>query len=419
MENVGSGFLMEHYQWICTQIGAREGYAVPRSFYRRKQLVRLYTDFWSGSKFLRNLSGRFRWPLINGLSRRYHQELPNNLVVGFNTHMVINEIRFKMSPRTASDSEELFQYWVREGREFASQIRDHLRRHKPPGNGPFALYAYSYGAGELLEYAREVGLFAVLNQIDPAMADQHAIADERRKWPGWEPDLESFPEAYFDRVRAEWAAANLIVVNSEWSKQALVGDGVPPEKIVIIPLAYEPEPGITARLRDNPDRPLHVLWIGQIILRKGLPYLLEAAKRLPSVRFTIAGRIGVNEKILRDAPKNVQIPGKVSRSEMHRLFDEADVFVLPTMSDGFALTQLEAMAHGLPVIATPRCGNVITEGVDGLIIPAGDSGALAAAIVKLDQDRQLASELSRHAPAKAAKFTLEACADAIEAVAHP
>ncbi|HTV48101.1 MAG TPA: glycosyltransferase family 4 protein [Phycisphaerae bacterium] len=317
-----------------------------------------------------------------------------------------------------------YLYWARVLRKFGSDICNHLRRHKLDGPGPYALYAYSYGALELLEYAKEAGYFSVLNQIDLSMVELEIVAQERLKWPGWETPLEHICKTNFERLktehsRAEWSKANLIVVNSEWSKQALVGDSVPAEKIVVVPLAYEPEPGVTAHVCENVDRPLNILWIGQVNLRKGIPYLIEAAKLLPSVRFTVAGPVFVNENMLKTAPKNTQFIGRVNRAQAHKLYSDADVFVLPTISDGFALTQLEAMAHGLPVIATLRCGKVVTDGVDGLIIPFGDSAMLAGAIAKLDQDRKLISELSRNAPAKAAKFTLEACANAIEAAAHP
>ena len=63
------------------------------------------------------------------------------------------------------------------------------------------------------------------------------------------------------------------------------------------------------------------------------------------------------------------------------------MFVLPTLSDGFAITQLEAMAHGLPVVATPNCGRVVTDGEDGLIVPPADADALASAIDRWPRTR--------------------------------
>jgi glycosyltransferase involved in cell wall biosynthesis len=109
------------------------------------------------------------------------------------------------------------------------------------------------------------------------------------------------------------------------------------------------------------------------------------------------------------------VVGKVLREEALRLFRESDVFVLPTMSDGFALTQLEAMTFGMPVIATRRCGEVVEDGVDGLIVPAGDSEALAGAIARLDDDRGLVEAMSAKALVKSTMYPIEKVAERIEA----
>jgi glycosyltransferase involved in cell wall biosynthesis len=90
------------------------------------------------------------------------------------------------------------------------------------------------------------------------------------------------------------------------------------------------------------------------------------------------------------------------------------VFVLPTVSDGFAITQVEAMAQALPVITTPNCGEVVTPGIDGLIVPPFDGEALAAAISKLDQDRPLLKEMSYRALDKSAHFYLPRQAQLVE-----
>jgi glycosyltransferase involved in cell wall biosynthesis len=79
---------------------------------------------------------------------------------------------------------------------------------------------------------------------------------------------------------------------------------------------------------------------------------------------------------------------------------------LPTISDGFAITQLEAMAHGLPVITTPNCGQVVTDGVDGFIVPVRDSQALADAIARLDGDRPLLRTMSANTLLTVQKYDL-------------
>jgi len=80
------------------------------------------------------------------------------------------------------------------------------------------------------------------------------------------------------------------------------------------------------------------------------------------IHFDIVGPIGIARDIVDSAPSNITFCGSVSRDLAADYYRKADVFVLPTLSDGFAITQLEAMAYGLPVITTPHCGKVVTEG---------------------------------------------------------
>jgi glycosyltransferase involved in cell wall biosynthesis len=80
---------------------------------------------------------------------------------------------------------------------------------------------------------------------------------------------------------------------------------------------------------------------------------------------------------------------------------------LPTLSDGFAITQLEAMAHGLPVIATPRCGEVVIPGQNGLLVPPADGEALAEAIATFVRDRERLEAMAEGALRTSRKFGLD------------
>ena len=86
-------------------------------------------------------------------------------------------------------------------------------------------------------------------------------------------------------------------------------------------------------------------------------------------------------------------------------FLRADVFVLPTLCEGFALAHLEAMACGVPVVTTPNCGSVVRDGVDGFIVPIRDAEALAEKIELLVTDRELRTRLGHNARERAREFT--------------
>jgi glycosyltransferase involved in cell wall biosynthesis len=97
----------------------------------------------------------------------------------------------------------------------------------------------------------------------------------------------------------------------------------------------------------------------------------------------------------------------VPRSRVIDEFRRADVFVLPTLCDSFALVHLEAMACGVPVITTPNCGSVVRDGVDGFVVPIRDAEAIADTIELLLADRALRERMGQNARARAREFTWE------------
>jgi len=234
-------------------------------------------------------------------------------------------------------------------------------------------------------------------------------------------------EAYFRRREEEWKLADRIIVNSRWSFDALVKQGVPAEKLVMVPLCYEVNAEkLKAEILKTKSRkqkadvsvsafqfsassPLRVLFLGQVILRKGIQYLVEAAKLLQGepVHFDVVGPIGISADAIKSAPRNMTFHGRANRDQAGVWYQNADVFVLPTLSDGFALTQLEAMAHGLPVIATPNCGEVVTNGKDGFIVPPRDAVSLAEAIKHYLARPDLLPEQKMAVKEKLRQFTLD------------
>jgi glycosyltransferase involved in cell wall biosynthesis len=210
-------------------------------------------------------------------------------------------------------------------------------------------------------------------------------------------------------LQAEWKLADLVLVNSEWSREALVKQGVASERIVVVPLAIDLHDGVVGQAV-NPHGRLKVIWLGSVILRKGIQYLVEAARRLSGedVEFIVAGPIGISQDALDTFPPNMKVVGRITRDQLGRVYKQGHVFVLPTISDGFAITQLEAMRHGLVVVATPNCGRVVTDGLDGLIVPTRDGMALAAALSRLNADRQLLLGMSRAALETVKRYDLQA-----------
>ena len=398
----------QQFRWIVSQIGARQHYSVPRGFVYKNELRLFYTEAWCrlGARAL-TAYGPSR---VRAFAKRWHPHLPSRKVVSFTLPAMLSN---NLLPPTAQTTGDVFDFYTRQGSWFAKRVARHLgRRELNPELDHF--FGFDSASLETLQLLKSRGVFTVLDQIDPARTEQEIVQEEACKWPGWEQLPGNIPESYFQRLEQEWALADLVLVNSQWSKSGLVRQGVPADKVIVVPMAYEPE---RVYVRSNPRREgsLRVLWLGTVNLRKGIQYLIEAARGLPDVHFTVAGRLEISDGAVRAAPKNVEFVGRVTRDRTTNVYRDADVFVLPTLSDGFAITQIEAMAHGLPVIATPNCGQVVDDGTNGWVVPAGDARALGDAIARLNDDRDLLQSMSAAAIDKVGRYRLPNQSDEIEA----
>ena len=369
--------------WICCQLGAREHYAIPRALFRRGTLTSLLTDAWfPPSSLVAKICGH-----NSKLAERFHDELSNAPVKEFSSSLIL----FETFSRVRRLSE--WQKIIARNRWFQSKVVKALTSDIGPqtSDSPILL-SYSYTALEPFRYAKANGWKTLLVQIDPGPEEERIVAEEAARVPelagAWQPA----PPEYWAFWREECELADRIVVNSEWSREGLVRGGVPAEKISIIPLAYEPDVGV-ARLteprlqRKYPERftdkrPLRVLFLGLINLRKGVARLLEAARMLRDepVEFWMVGSVEIaNASTVAEAGR-VKWFGPATRKQAAEFYRKADVFILSTLSDGFAITQLEAQAHGLPIIVSKNCGKVVESGVNGIILDEPSAACIAHAV---------------------------------------
>lgn len=368
--------------------------------HRSGKLEALYTDYWSHGLW----QSLARSPRLAG---RRHEDLSDAEVYSFNTSAVLDGLYTRIRRATNPYNE-----FLRIGSRFGRQVRSSLAKRREQHWENTIFFGYDTGFLEAAAWAKNRGAICVVGQMDPSRTEVEMVREEEKLWPGWSKSSLIVPEEYFAWRKTEWALADAVMVNSHWTLEALVQQGVPVEKIHIVPLAYEAESILEPkpRISIKPDaEPLRVLFLGQVNLRKGIQYLLEAAKLLKqeNIEIDIAGPIAIADEFVVKAPPNVRFHGAVTRNRVREFYQRADVFVLPTISDGFALTQLEAMAHGLPVITTPNCGRVVTDGLDGFIVPARDSTALAQRLRTLLEDTERLQAMQEAARLAVSGFSLE------------
>ncbi len=207
-----------------------------------------------------------------------------------------------------------------------------------------------------------------------------------------------------ERDRQKYLLSDLILVPSDFVRDAVLALGAEPSKISLVPY------GIDRRRLELPSRPIQgrILFVGSVGLRKGSHYLAEAARCLALRRIRCEVRVvGPVGRDIASQPlfAGPTYAGQIPRSEIHREFAQADVFVLPSIAEGMAIATLEAMAAGLPVVTTRNAGSCIRDGIDGFIVAAGDAASLASAIGRIIADRPLRETMSQNARERAAEFT--------------
>ncbi|OAI28666.1 hypothetical protein A1351_11205 [Methylosinus sp. R-45379] len=384
--------------WIVCQIGAREHYALPAALHERGLLRALVTDIWlppdrPWSRALRAVSPR--------LAARYSARLESACVFADTLPSIASRSAARLAP--GANWSGLHADNLRFDRFAAAR----LQRMRAPAGG--VALCYSYAAAQSLRAARSRGFATILNQIDGGPQEAALISALAQSY-GARADAP--PEAYWRRWREECETADMILVNSVWARDCLIAEGVPRGKLAIAPLMYRPErPSAALHYpeRFDADHPLTVLFLGAFSLRKGARTLLEAAAMLRGepIRFLVVGRDELGAAAQKDYA-DIRFLGEVPRDETSDFYRKAHVFVLPTHSDGFALTQLEAQAHGLPAIVSRRCGDVVLDGASGLLLPDQSAASLRDALLWALRHPQRLAAMSARAISRAADFRPEA-----------
>jgi glycosyltransferase involved in cell wall biosynthesis len=276
---------------------------------------------------------------------------------------------------------DITRRWASEGACFGKFA---AKSFEKAGLGPgHSVIGYTAANLEQLIMAKSKGAKALHVQVDPGLSWYETRRQEQLAHPEAE-ELAPMPRAEFiERISREWQQADKVIVHSEHSRAALLAQGVDASRCVVIPPAFKSSVDPVAR-RLNSSRPFRVLFVGNHCLAKGYHIFVDAARKAgKAFEFISVGSQTLKGGYLEEASRHVTILGPKSQSGVREQMERADVLVFPTLSDGFGLVQLEAMAAGLPVIATQSCGAVVRHGIDGMLVPPRDSSAIVSALEQL------------------------------------
>jgi glycosyltransferase involved in cell wall biosynthesis len=262
----------------------------------------------------------------------------------------------------------------------------------------------------------EYGSGGMLFQVHPHPATMRRILREelelhpdcaaslRKEW-----EL-ALPEEDFQHLVSETSTASCYLAASTFTRDSLIEHGASEDSISVVPygvdlMRFKPD----AQRRHTGSFKLRLLFVGRINQRKGVKYLLEALRLVNSreVELIICGRVLDEAEIFRPFASQVQIRPSVSADDLVREYQSADLFVFPSVGEGFGQVLLESLASGLPILSTTHTAapDLIEDGVQGFIVKPRRPDLIAERIHwALTHRRELAS-MRTYARQRAERFT--------------
>jgi glycosyltransferase involved in cell wall biosynthesis len=383
--------------------GRRDSYMVPIALEKAGALEALITDLYIGNR-LSNWLKRLPFKSTQKLSKRNSLDLPKQKVLA-KWPLASLEFILRAFGLAPSNIYRLFDPLYG-----ASALR-------VAENTGANLLLYSSYAHPALKRAAQTGLKKIVFQYHPHFVFESKILSDDRDWAASQgivfsnrfENLAETGDSFRQESDAAFQYADRIICASSFSKRSLVAAGACESLISVVP--YGIELPATRPLKYSPRRGFQALFVGSGFQRKGLHHLLLAWQhaRLPNdCRLTVVSRTidPAIEPLLRHVCE-VKVLRGVTQFELEALYRESDLFVMPSLVEGFGQVYLEALSHGLPVLGTENtCLPDIGTELDGVYItPSADVGALVDKLESLSRELPDQPERRLKAYAKARQFT--------------
>jgi glycosyltransferase involved in cell wall biosynthesis len=261
------------------------------------------------------------------------------------------------------------------------------------------LVAWSSAALHTIRAAKKRNIPTLVERGSSHIQFQQAILQEEYNRLGLAPPITHHPKT-IEKELQEYQEADYLCVPSQYVARTMIEKNIPAEKIIQIPYGVDPT-------YFNPlpkeDTVFRVIFAGNACIRKGVHYLLQAFSELnlPNAELWLIGTQApeIRPFIEKFATSNVHCKGPFPEFELAKYYAQGSVFCLPSIEEGLAMVQLQAMACALPVICTTHTGgeDVIREGQDGFVLPIRDVDALKEKILHLYENPDLAKTLGESA----------------------
>lgn len=278
---------------------------------------------------------------------------------------------------------------------FAETFRFHLHPHydrwmaRQLKEGDHIYSSYGY-ANESFLTARKMGGKTIIDGGNSHPENfWNILSEEHERWNVCEDPISRF---HYERSIKMMDMTDHVVSPSRFVTRSFLERGFREDQIHNSYYPVDLSLFTPPTVKRDPNQPFTVINTSGLSLRKGTPYLLEAMRRIkkeiPNCRFMIT-RSGDHspliDKLIRDyRDLDIEWSGYVSRSEMAERFRQADLFMLPSLEDGFARVVTEAQACGLPVLVSENTGaaDTVREGINGSVVPIRDVDAMVMRAVE-------------------------------------
>lgn len=399
--------------------GARDSYQVARALRDAGMLEKLVTDlYWAPSH---SAMGSLAKLLPAGILRQLQLRNEPGLLAS-QVEMCAASGLLSLALDKIRQSPFAWRRWAT--RRTDSQLGSTAGRLA--NNAQAALLSYSYYGYSAFQHFQSAAP-SILFQLHPHPASMrrillaeleahpHCAASLSKEW-----EL-ALPEQDYARLVEETQMARHCLAASSFTKQTMVEHGVAADRIEVIPYGVDLD-RYRPSLESGTTGPLRLLFVGTINQRKGIHYLLEALRSFSErdVVLTVCGRVVDDLNMFRPFGTQVSVRPSVSHHELVRAYSSSNLFVFPSVAEGFGHVLLESLACGLPVLSTTHTAapDLLEEGEDGFVIEPGRTDLIAERIRWAISNRVRLHNMRCAARRKAAQFSWQRFRLGVAAAVH-
>ncbi len=382
---------MQGPKTILAHPGRQHSHHTCLALQERSMLSRYFTVFWHGRSLFRKIEKILPERLLNELKKRHYDPInADNVRMNYRLFSkdVISRLRRK---RNSHLIDRLFDQWV--SRDLEHDDYD-------------LFIGYEASALKSFRKSKALGKTCILDLASLHYSFQNKVFGAA----GIDPfnGNAALREQIEVMKEEELAIADYIFAPTKFAKRTLIDGGIPEKKIITIPYGCDIKK-FKGKKEYRKTGKFKILFTGLFGKRKGVQYLLQALKELDlkDAELTCIGQLSGGEEIFKKHAGEFRYIPFLHHQELAQHYQDADVFILPSILDSFGMVVLEAMACGTPVIVTENTGakEVVREGIDGYTVPVMNVEALKEHLLTLYVNRDLAEAMGRNARSRAEQFT--------------